>query len=235
MTAANTAGSSTAAVTITVRSTVDTQPPSAPSLLSAIAVSAGEVDIAWTASFDNVGVTGYQVNRNGSVVATVSSAALAWADTTVTGGASYIYTVQAFDAAGNYSALSNSMQATTPAGATFSVTWYGACWQPATVNGITGNFQAMDFALTTSTPVPVQGTLFFAAGCDASNGQDNLNDFNTLTGSTHMILGFSHYPGIIPTSAYYWIGSRTADGKCPLGSQCSGCVNYNTSTHICGN
>ncbi|MDQ6708065.1 MAG: hypothetical protein M3Z85_19080, partial [Acidobacteriota bacterium] len=37
--------------------------------------------------------------------------------------------------------------------ATASVIWYGACWQRATIYGYTGNFQAIDFALTTTTPV----------------------------------------------------------------------------------
>ena len=41
----------------------DTTPPTQPGTLSANAISAGEVDLAWGASSDNVGVTGYQVER----------------------------------------------------------------------------------------------------------------------------------------------------------------------------
>ena len=114
-----------------------------------------------------------------------------------------------------------------------SVTWYGACWETATIYGYTGNFQAIDFALSTPTPVPVNGTLFFTSNCDPSQGTDNMNDTGATTGSTHMIQGFSHYPGVIPSSAMYWIGNATSNGTCPPGSLCSGCVTYNASTPNC--
>jgi hypothetical protein len=116
-----------------------------------------------------------------------------------------------------------------------SVIWYGACWSSLTLYGITGNFQGIDFQLTTPTPVPVEGTLFFTANCDPSQGTDNMNDTGALTGSTHMIQGFSHHPGVIPSSAMYWIGSATSTGTCPPGSHCSGCVTYNASTPNCSN
>ena len=38
-------------------------PPSAPGTLTASAVSAGEIDLSWGAATDNVGVTGYQIER----------------------------------------------------------------------------------------------------------------------------------------------------------------------------
>src|SRR6185369_14211136 len=40
---------------------VDTTPPSAPSNLTATAVSVSQINLAWAASTDNVGVTGYLV------------------------------------------------------------------------------------------------------------------------------------------------------------------------------
>jgi hypothetical protein len=115
-----------------------------------------------------------------------------------------------------------------------SVTWYGACWAPLTINGVTGNFQAMDFALVTPQPVPVNGSLFFTPNCDPSQGVDNMNDNGALTGTTHMVQGFSHYPNVIPSSAIYWIGNAPTDGtKCPPGSPCSGCVEYSQTTPLC--
>jgi hypothetical protein len=60
-----------------------------------------------------------------------------------------------------------------------------------------------------------------------------MNDYNSLTGSTHMTQGFSHHPDVIPSSAIYWVGERTADGMCPPGRPCSGCVNYNAATLNC--
>ena len=41
----------------------DTQPPSAPGTLSATAANAGEIDLSWGAATDNVGVTGYRIER----------------------------------------------------------------------------------------------------------------------------------------------------------------------------
>jgi hypothetical protein len=114
-----------------------------------------------------------------------------------------------------------------------SVTWYGACWVNTTIYGIQGNFQAIDFSLVTPTPVTVQGTLFFTPNCDPSGGTDNLNDFGTLTGTTHMIQGFTHHPDVIPSSAVYWVGPLTTNGLCPPGSPCSGCVNYTKTTPNC--
>jgi hypothetical protein len=114
-----------------------------------------------------------------------------------------------------------------------SVTWYGACWATLTVNGFTGNFQGVDFALSTPTPVAVQGSLFFTANCDPSQGIDNMNDTGALTGSTHMVQGFIHFPNVIPSSAMYWIGNATSYGTCPPGSLCSGCLTYTAATPNC--
>jgi hypothetical protein len=115
-----------------------------------------------------------------------------------------------------------------------SVTWYGACWATLTINGFTGNFQAMDFSLATPVPQVFNGSLFFSPNCDPTGGIDNLNDTGATTGSTHMIQGFIHYPNLIPSSAIYWIGNATTvNGKCPAGSLCSGCVNYTAATPNC--
>jgi len=233
LTATNSSGPVTDVVTVTASSGADTQPPTVPTLVSATAASATEVDLTWTASTDNVGIAGYQILRNGSPLSSVPGTMLTYADTTASSATTYIYTVNAYDAAGNHSASSNAIQVTTPAAPSISVTWYGACWYQGTIGGVTGSFQAVDFAMVTSTPVPVQGTLFFGATCDSSLGTDNLNDFNTLTGSTHMIQGFSHFPNQLPVSAVFWMGSPTFSGQCPAGAPCSGCLHYDQTTPAC--
>jgi cellulose 1,4-beta-cellobiosidase len=80
--------------------------PTVPTGLSATGTSTPSVILSWTASNDNVGVTGYTVYRGGAVLATVSGTTLTSTDTTVTQGGGYSYTVDAFDAAGNRSAKS---------------------------------------------------------------------------------------------------------------------------------
>ena len=51
----------------------DTTPPSAPTGLAASNVTQTGLTLTWNASTDNVGVTGYDVYRNGTKMATVTS------------------------------------------------------------------------------------------------------------------------------------------------------------------
>jgi fibronectin type 3 domain-containing protein len=93
----------------------DTTPPTAPSGLTARAASSTQVDLSWTASTDNVGVTGYRILRDGAQVGTTTGST-SYSDGTASAGRTYQYSVVAVDAAGNVSAASNSASVTTPAG-----------------------------------------------------------------------------------------------------------------------
>ena len=91
----------------------DTTPPSAPGGVTAGASTTTSVSLSWSASTDNVGVTGYQVFSGATQVATTTGTSA-----TVTGltpSTSYTFTVKAVDAAGNVSAASNAATVTTPA------------------------------------------------------------------------------------------------------------------------
>jgi hypothetical protein len=90
----------------------------APSVPAQPTATAGDtkVGLSWTASTDNVGVAGYDVNRNGTLVARVASPG--YTDSGLTDGNTYSYTVDAYDAAGNRSAASVSASATPSAPAT---------------------------------------------------------------------------------------------------------------------
>ncbi len=90
----------------------DTTPPSPPTL-SGSAPAANRVDLSWTPSSDDVGVTGYDVFRGGALLASVPGATT-YADTTVSASTTYQYQVLARDAAGNVSDLSNALTVTTP-------------------------------------------------------------------------------------------------------------------------
>ena len=91
----------------------DTTPPSAPGSLAAGTATASTVPLTWNASTDNVGVTGYQVFRGSTNVATVTGTL--YTDTGLSPSTAYTYTVKAVDAAGNTSVASNSVTATTKA------------------------------------------------------------------------------------------------------------------------
>jgi chitodextrinase len=102
-------GSAAAAVSVT---TPDTTAPSAPADLAAQALTGpGRVQLTWTASADNGGVTAYEVSRDGAVVGTTATPS--FTDTAVAGNRTYAYGVVALDAAGNRSAAA-TVSATTP-------------------------------------------------------------------------------------------------------------------------
>ncbi len=95
--------------------TPDTEDPSVPTDVSAVAASSSLVDVSWTASTDNVGVTGYDVLRDDVIIASVSGTTVTYPDATVAASTTYSYTVVAKDLAGNQSAPSIASVVTTPA------------------------------------------------------------------------------------------------------------------------
>jgi len=98
-------------LTFTTASVADTTPPTAPIGLAWLAVSSSEIDLAWTASTDNVGVSGYAIFRNGAQVGT--STVPSYVDRGLAPTTTYAYAVAAYDAAGNGSAQSAQVTATT--------------------------------------------------------------------------------------------------------------------------
>lgn len=92
--------------------TLDTQAPSVPTGLSGSAPNSATVNLTWTASTDNVAVTGYRVYRGGSQIGT--SATTSFSDTGRTGSTTYSYQVAAYDAVPNVSALTTAVNVTTP-------------------------------------------------------------------------------------------------------------------------
>ena len=79
----------------------DATPPSAPTDINGTAVSVSSILLHWNASYDNVGVTAYDVYRNGTSIASVTSTS--YLDTGLASGTTYSYIVTAYDAAGNVS------------------------------------------------------------------------------------------------------------------------------------
>lgn len=89
----------------------DDSAPSVPEGLSVTGVTSSSVSLAWDASTDDVGVAGYRVYRDGTMVAEVVDTT--YADTELAADTAYVYEVTAYDAAGNESARSASVTATT--------------------------------------------------------------------------------------------------------------------------
>ena len=98
----------------------DTTPPTAPTSLVTTVASSSQINLSWTASTDNVGVTGYKVERcqgaacsNFAQIATPT--ATSFNDTGLTASTSYSYRVRATDAEGNLSTFSGPSTAMTMA------------------------------------------------------------------------------------------------------------------------
>ncbi|MFN0222104.1 fibronectin type III domain-containing protein [Paenibacillus sp. KR2-11] len=98
--------------------TGDTTAPSAPGSLTSLAKTTTTVNLAWTAATDNVGVTGYKVYRNGTLIASPGNV-LTYQATGLTQSTAYTFTVRAVDAKGNEGpAATLSVTTSAPAGDT---------------------------------------------------------------------------------------------------------------------
>jgi hypothetical protein len=109
----------------------DTVAPSAPTGLASPSHTTNSVALSWTASTDNIGVTGYQILRGGTQVTTTSGPS--YTDAGLSPSTSYTYTVKAYDAAGNVSAASSPLTVSTSATST-----PGSYEAEATGNTLTG-------------------------------------------------------------------------------------------------
>jgi acetylxylan esterase len=114
----------------------DTQAPGVPGNLRSTATTSSSVSLAWNASTDNVGVTGYQVLRapgasGGTFAQVATPVSTSLVDAGLAASSTFRYQVRARDAAGNLSAVSNTLSVTTPAGGGGGGT--GGCSAIATV------------------------------------------------------------------------------------------------------
>lgn len=93
----------------------DTEAPSDPTGLTASNIQETTASLGWTASTDNVGVTGYNVYIGGTNIGSVTGTSANL--TGLTANTSYSAYVTAVDAAGNESGASNTANFTTQSGA----------------------------------------------------------------------------------------------------------------------
>ena len=89
----------------------DTIAPSTPAGLAASGTTSTTTNLSWTASTDNVAVTGYNVYQGATLKATVTGTT--YAVSGLTAATAYTFSVKAQDAAGNLSAASNVVNVTT--------------------------------------------------------------------------------------------------------------------------
>ncbi|WP_261301617.1 NPCBM/NEW2 domain-containing protein [Paenibacillus andongensis] len=92
---------------------IDYTAPTTPTNLTASNVTQTGVQLNWTSSSDDVGVTGYDIYSGSTVIGSTTSTSYMVSGLAVP-GTSYTFTVKAKDAAGNVSPASNSVNVTTP-------------------------------------------------------------------------------------------------------------------------
>jgi chitodextrinase len=185
----------------------DTSAPATPAPPSVTTAGYQLAQIAWTPDTDNVGVAGYRLYRNGTLIATVN--ALTYTDTGLTAGASYRYTLMAFDAAGNASASSAALTLQTPNNVPPSV--------PSKLKVTATSKSAVSLSWTASTGSPSAYRIL------RGTSSSNLALHTSVTTTTYT--DSSVYPN---TTYYYAIESQNSSG---FASQPSTLVSTTTPSH----
>lgn len=85
--------------------------PTTPSLVTVIPVAQTQIDLTWTASTDNILLSGYQVFRDAVQIATTTLTS--YSDSGLVASTSYTYFIRAFDSGANISSSSQSISTTT--------------------------------------------------------------------------------------------------------------------------
>ncbi len=182
--------------------TADTTPPSTPTNLSLAGSTANSISLTWTASTDNVGVTGYDLYKNGAASGTTASSSATFGGLTC--GTSYTLAVNAFDAAGNKSAqasgsfntgacASDTTPPTVPGNIQFSATVSSITlkWNAATDNvGVAGYRLYKNGGLITTTTALTYTFTGLACGTNYTVGVtafDAANNESSLTSGQSMV------------------------------------------------
>lgn len=168
--------SGTATLTQSTGACTDTQAPSKPTGLATSSITQTSATLSWTASTDNVGVTGYRVYMGAAQVGTSSSTSYQFSGLSC--GTAYTLGVAAYDAAGNVSGKATKAVATS------------VCTSPPGNSGlpvVTGSAN-VGSSLTSSTGTWTNaptGYTYKWQDCDTSGA--NCTDIATATSSTYTL------------------------------------------------
>ncbi|GAB6989215.1 PQQ-dependent sugar dehydrogenase [Paenibacillus pini] len=97
---------------VKINATGDVFPPTEPTNVQATSVTSTTATLSWTASLDDVGVTGYDLYKN-DIVVKANITGTTYTYTGLTADTTYVFTVKAKDAAGNISKASNPLSVKT--------------------------------------------------------------------------------------------------------------------------
>lgn len=186
----------------------DTQAPTAPTNLAYTQPQSGSIALSWSASTDNVGVTGYDVYLNGSLITSVPGTATTYTDSepdTLTA----TYFVRAHDAAGNQSGNSNSvtrtgqtgdqtaptapsnLAVTTPVSGTVKLTWSASTDNVGVTSYVVYRNGAVDATVSGTTltysesQADTATVMYYVVAKDAAGNQSQPS--NTVTRSYNFV------------------------------------------------
>ena len=99
-----------------VTTPADSTAPTVPANVRAVAAGPTQVNVTWDASTDTggSGLAGYRIFRDGGATPIATVTVASYSDINLTAGTTYTYVIRAFDGAGNVSAPSTPVSATTP-------------------------------------------------------------------------------------------------------------------------
>ena len=204
------------AVASTPAAAADTTPPTTPKNLRVTSSSSSQIDIAWDASSDNVGVTRYIVVRDGVRLARVTAPSTTYHDTSVKAESTYAYRVRARDAAGNRSKISRKLVATASSAIVVAAAGDVACDpdDPNYHNG-TGTSTACRQLSTSNLLVNGDFDAVFALG-DLQYNSGSLTDFNEVydpswgrvKSITYPVVGNHEYGQSNASGYFQYFGSR---------------------------
>lgn len=171
----------------------DTQAPTAPSALMATAVSSSQINLAWTASTDDVGVINYLIERCQGVgcttfVQVATSTTPNYSNTGLVAATIYSYRVRATDASNNLSAYSSVASATTLAGASDTTVPTVSLSAPAGNATVAGT--AVTVSANASDNVGVAGVQFLLD--DAALGTEDTTSPYSITWNTTTTVNGGH-------------------------------------------
>jgi endonuclease I len=174
----------------------DTQAPTTPTSLASTSKTATSISLSWTASTDNVAVTGYDIYANSVLKTTVSSTTATI--TGLTASTSYSIYAKAKDAAGNASTSSNTISVTTNSSGTGTAT---DLLFSEYIEG-SGNNKALEIANNTGSSVNLSTYTIKKQTNGAGSWSTGLALSGTLTtGSKFVIVNSSMSSSCFSTSA----------------------------------
>jgi hypothetical protein len=187
----------------------DTTPPTTPTNLAATPVSTTQINLSWTASIDDVGVTGYIIERcqgAGCVsfgrIAAPLGTGTTYSDTGLSTSTTYSYRVWATDATGNASGFSNVSSSTTPStGPTFTA--------PSSLTATAASNTQINLSWTAATEIGGTISNYLIERCSGANCGNTPSNFAQVATST--TTAFNNTGLLASTSYSYRV--RATDGS----------------------